>query len=274
MAVVKSLSAAWFARRFSLRNMITRVSPHRPFSRALSRRAFTLIELLVVIAIIAILMALILPSMNGFLRKGYQSTSASNLRNWYTGFTGSVGENAGEMPLSGNENGFDPKNEDAWYNRMPRALKLVPMSQFNGQNTPKVGEHSVWNNPVVTSKYSKGANQFLFSYGYNSLLVNLSGGQVAAMKLAALQFPTLTVLMSEKADNLPHLDVTNVMAFWGSGKPEFRGDPDNTANFLFCDGHLEAFKRSVFSNQALTTSEEAIKNHTTKMTFIPGLSTD
>src|SRR4051812_10591144 len=134
--------------------MTIRACPHaRPFRR-FAAGAFTLIELLVVIAIIAILMALILPNMGGFIRKGHQSTSASNLRNWYVGFTGATGDDGGQMPTSGFEGGsFDPRNEVAWYNRMARALKIHPYADFGTPGVqPKIGERSVWNNPAVTNK--------------------------------------------------------------------------------------------------------------------------
>src|SRR6266853_1000942 len=86
---------------------------------------FTLIELLVVITIIAILVALVFPALSAVQRKGYQTTSVSNLHQWYAGFATSVGDNDGEMPTPGAPTA-DPGEAEAWYNRIPIALRQTP----------------------------------------------------------------------------------------------------------------------------------------------------
>jgi prepilin-type N-terminal cleavage/methylation domain-containing protein/prepilin-type processing-associated H-X9-DG protein len=70
--------------------------PHR-----LSRRAFTLIELLVVIGIIAILVALLLPVVNGAKRQAQTVKCGSNLRQLTAACLMRANDSKGFMPLAG-----------------------------------------------------------------------------------------------------------------------------------------------------------------------------
>jgi prepilin-type processing-associated H-X9-DG protein/prepilin-type N-terminal cleavage/methylation domain-containing protein len=230
--------------------------------------AFTLVELLVVIAIIGVLAVMLAVALPGYLQNSKKAVSASNLRGWYTGFSRATGENDGTMPSSGHLGGqFDRADETAWFNQIPRALGLKQLKDFYGQqDEPKIGEASIWWNPVVTSKY-KTVGKFLFCYAYNERIREVSGTSQRPLKLAAIKYPQLTVLMGEKADVDPQLNIQNIAAFWGTGAPFFQGDPENQANFLFCDGHVEAFKRSYFGNQTLTLVEDAVTKRTTRLTF-------
>ena len=63
-----------------------------------SRRAFTLIELLVVIAILAILMALLLPSLASAREKGYRTACLSNLRQMGIAIQAYASDNDGKIP--------------------------------------------------------------------------------------------------------------------------------------------------------------------------------
>jgi len=61
-------------------------------------RGFTLTELLVVIAIIAILVALLLPSLSAAKARAYKVQCTGNLRQWGTAVTMYAGDNAGSFP--------------------------------------------------------------------------------------------------------------------------------------------------------------------------------
>jgi prepilin-type N-terminal cleavage/methylation domain-containing protein/prepilin-type processing-associated H-X9-DG protein len=252
----------------------------RLFSRS-SRRlpaadAFTLVELLVVIAVIAILAGLLFPVIGGMVKRGHQSASASNLRQWHTGYSAAVGDNDGLLPTSGYLNGeFVETDEQAWFNRLPRGMKERPLAEMQANSRPKLGERSIWMNPTVKPRdvSGGGGGGFVFCYGYNDKLVQVSGQGTSAtqgpLRIAALQFPNMTILMGEKADALPHLNMQNVRAFWGSG--DIRLDDDNLANFVFCDGHVEAVKRSVFARGGVADTADAITRKLTTVTWLPNI---
>jgi prepilin-type N-terminal cleavage/methylation domain-containing protein len=63
-----------------------------------SRRAFTLIELLVVIAILAILMALMLPTLASAREKGWRTACVCNLRQIGIAIQAYAGDNDGKIP--------------------------------------------------------------------------------------------------------------------------------------------------------------------------------
>lgn len=240
--------------------------PNRRFRHRASS-AFTLVELLVVIAIIGILATLLVVALPGYLQSGKKTVSASNLKQWYSGFGGALRDNDGTLPTSGFPS-FKPDDEAAWYNAMPRALGIKPLRLWTDTpDQPKLGESSIWNNPVVTAKYNQGG-KYVFTYGYNELLRQGSADDSTPLKIGAIKHPQITVLMGEKADLESHLNVRNVKAFFGTGRPEDKGDPDNEANFLFCDGHVEAVKRKIFADLSLSSDEAAVRNRTTKITFL------
>ena len=68
--------------------------------RGVCHKAFTLIELLVVIAIIAMLMAVLLPSLRAARMLAQRTVSASNLRQLGVAITLYAGDNKGRFPLT------------------------------------------------------------------------------------------------------------------------------------------------------------------------------
>lgn len=61
-------------------------------------RKFTLIELLVIVAIIAILMAVLLPSLQKARASGWKANCISNLKQWSLAFASYAGDNNDMVP--------------------------------------------------------------------------------------------------------------------------------------------------------------------------------
>ena len=79
----------------------------RPAAKS-PRSAFTLIELLVVIAIIALLAALLVPSVMGFVKKSRQSASVGQVKSLCAGLLAYMQDN-GRYPM-----GYDNVSNDVW----------------------------------------------------------------------------------------------------------------------------------------------------------------
>ncbi len=93
------------------------------------RKAFTLIELLVVIAIIALLLAILVPSLQKVKEKGQAVVCAANLRQWnlLVGFF--LTDNEGEFPDADyHDNGTGDDIHGQWW--------IQPLKPYNG--TPKI----------------------------------------------------------------------------------------------------------------------------------------
>jgi prepilin-type N-terminal cleavage/methylation domain-containing protein/prepilin-type processing-associated H-X9-DG protein len=79
------------------------------------RRAFTLVELLVVVAIIALLIAILLPSLKKAREQSKQTVCLSNMRNMGTAVWMYTNENNDYFPLTRDHGGFQ---EGGWINML------------------------------------------------------------------------------------------------------------------------------------------------------------
>lgn len=91
----------------------------RSFSPARRRHAFTLVELLVVIGIIAVLIALLLPTLNRAREQARAIACASNEKQLLLGFMMYVDDNKGATPIfPPRGTGYPPTPNDAYYNSL------------------------------------------------------------------------------------------------------------------------------------------------------------
>jgi len=88
-------------------------------------RGFTLIELLVVIAIIAVLVALLLPSISNARERAERAKCMGNLKSWGQGLMIYYSSSGGKAPseaMGGKTLHVD--EETAWFNAIPKAINM------------------------------------------------------------------------------------------------------------------------------------------------------
>jgi len=130
------------------------------------KKGFTLIELLVVIAIIALLMAILLPTLQRVRRQAKAVACQSNLRQWGTLFATAVAENDGYFPGFGPDDrlprdwpsgwwpwgwgwgwGWGPYGGRDWYSAT-EGIRCCPMATKpaspTGQGEPAGGTFLAW----------------------------------------------------------------------------------------------------------------------------------
>ena len=107
-------------------------------SGARSSRAFTLIELLVVIAIIALLVAILFPSLQNAIAKARQMQCTGNIRTILQGCLAYSGENKKRMPV----NTWNPSGSFAWTVAMAK-------SELDYQGGDVMGTYGMWDDRVA-----------------------------------------------------------------------------------------------------------------------------
>ncbi|HIL68750.1 MAG TPA: prepilin-type N-terminal cleavage/methylation domain-containing protein, partial [Verrucomicrobia bacterium] len=97
---------------------------------------FTLIELLVVIAIIAILAALLLPSLSSAKESGRRVACLNNMKQWGTGIILYALDHNDFLPnekFNGGkswETAMDPENENSWVNVIPETIGVKGVADY------------------------------------------------------------------------------------------------------------------------------------------------
>ena len=211
-----------------------------------SRRAFTLIELLVVLAIIAILVALLLPSLSAAKGKARQATCLNNLKqinlgvrmyaddhdnvltlvstnhspNVWTDYRNWIGSYVGLPAASSPQDTLFACPADIFHYKDAYASSYVAQSLHSGSN---------WN----YSSYAFNAGNIRSDYPFTNTFPGIAG-----RKLTSIKNPARTVLVTEEPALLPFS--WHQPRKLPSGRVPGVNDSKNMVSFV--DGHVNYIK--------------------------------
>lgn len=205
---------------------------------AAARRAFTLIELLVVVAIIALLISILLPSLQRARRQSRTVVCASNMRNLMFATTLYADENDSRFPTAGLTHGGQADDlERAW---------VVQLAKEYGKQDKCVrcpSDHSAyWKTPLPDGRIRRT------SYASNSYTVFEIGDEPAFNRFSVIQRPAATIYWVELAEKGDFAGADHVHAEdWWFGESEklaaremeLHQHLETKANYAFMDTHVD-----------------------------------
>ncbi len=201
------------------------------------KRRFTLIELLVVIAIIAILAAMLLPSLNRARNVAKRAQCANNVKQISTMVYTYLDDYQGYYPppWRGGENWLYNLTYLYIYNGNKTAMQKAYTDDHNLMARCPVRSLT---NPQYTAKYSN--NIYWVMYGINYLYFGGGAAHDQPIKLTRLPRPSETIFA---ADSMAENGQGHIISYgWSSAYPSPRHDLG--ANVLWADGHVAWMKQS------------------------------
>ncbi|MCC6423850.1 MAG: DUF1559 domain-containing protein [Phycisphaerales bacterium] len=242
----------------------------------MKRNAFTLVELLVVIGIIALLISILLPSLNKARRASQAVACASNLRQIGMAFQLYGNDHQQWYPMSVGVNtyvwpGGDTSN--LWYAFIAPYLGWNGDTSVNGFIYPRVLDCPAYDRTVNVTWNSTSNNWVYISYGYNDVYFgnwsfsnpgtqsrNFKRTQI---KRAADKFVVVDSLyMITRCQNTP---ITSPYYI----QPRH----DNRCNALFADGHVTIMTPEEMVGDGIIGSPsntDALLQHWYNYCFTPG----
>jgi prepilin-type N-terminal cleavage/methylation domain-containing protein/prepilin-type processing-associated H-X9-DG protein len=204
--------------------------------------AFTLIELLVVIAIIAILVALLAPSLASFMERGRATECANNLR--------SLGQGMTQYLADSKESFFaaEAEGQDTW----PKILHRNYVKDWKTFRSP-------FDKPD-SSRPKREEDPVPISYGVNEKLFDTFTGKwkspTSSLIMIAPAIDTSAAGKDVKFMN-DALNTTN-LAIKPTGESGSLGTHGKreVLNVLFADGHVDAMEWKKFSDQGTEKGKE------------------
>jgi len=225
------------------------------------RRAFTLIELLIVIGVLAVLAALLLPTLSHAKASARRIECISLHKNWAVAFHEYAEDNDGLLPREGyHTNGLvfwnnwaqvqNAQSRDVWYNAVTPYLSIRPASSYAlpAARLAFYERDSFFHcsrAPLPEATRSVMYQTAIFSVAMNSQIVLRYSSDGPALKLDRIVRPSQTVLLldnllEEEKPVVEQQDTDN-LGQPGAYATRFAGRRHGRTGVLaFVDGHAEA----------------------------------
>lgn len=195
------------------------------------KSAFTLIELLVVVAIIAILAALLFPSLKAFFEKGKATEDANNLR--------SIGQAVTQYMVDQQDSFFSNQStgEDTWPKILSRKYMNKDWASFR----------SPFDKPSTSRPKNKDTDPIPVSYGLNEAMFDTFAGKWKAPRTTLIMAAPALITTSTGKDiqfKADAFSTTNVKLTKGAGSgaqmEKGYGTHENRQkiNVLFASGNV------------------------------------
>ena len=232
--------------------MTTRMSTAAIVSRRPGRASFTLIELLVVIAIIAILAAMLLPSLSRARETAKRASCLSNEKQIGTALAIYASDNNNYFPPFAKAVGsWSSWYPDYWYNSLDSSL---PRGSVHHNTDPVWGANI--NNGVFFCPSEPQNNPSMIDYGMNftTLFDTNWSNTIYPLSLNRISSPSNLISVADSRQINPY--TSGLCGSWILNRGDFldgKVASDNTCvpaparhasgmNFLFLDGHVQYMK--------------------------------
>ncbi|HZN64227.1 MAG TPA: H-X9-DG-CTERM domain-containing protein [Tepidisphaeraceae bacterium] len=242
-----------------------------PRTRSNRPGAFTIVELLVVIGMIAVIAALLIPSVNKFREQANQAVCGSNLRQIGVAFLSYARDNGDKFPFHAD---WGPANKEDWIHWQPGTgrdnadlTRTSAIAKGMGQFEARVFRCPS-DNPDLRTRFDtsrQGPRRYEFSYSMNGRFA--SNWNPAGPRITATPNPSGKMLVLEEDElslddghywpdgyggplenflgtrhNRPRL---RDWRRWQSFPQAQRPDRMERGNVAFADGHVEFVPRSL-----------------------------
>ena len=232
---------------------------------------FTLIELLVVIGIIAILAALLLPTLSLSKHRAQTVKCLSNMRQWGMGFRMYADDNHDLVPDEGDasetiDSHGSPMQTDnydfAWYNNVPPLISVQPLINLYGMNHSATNPPLPWSSTIFSCPTAfapaiglmgfqnpPNLSKAYFMYAENArICVNFKarGNGVPQVKMNNISKPSDTIFLPEINDDDPRFQFFVAQSSITGDQSMARHNNGKEGNFAMCDGSARSAKPAEF----------------------------